>query len=77
MKEHHYVVSWNEKEGWIINAELEESAFPDGTIYDHETHEWSNAYKGDGEWQDNEQELTEELQSILDLHNEHNGKAIL
>ena len=77
MKEHHYVVSWNEKSGWSINVELEESAFPDGTIYDHETHEWSNAYKGEGEWQDNEQELTEELQSILDLHNEHNGKAIL
>jgi hypothetical protein len=77
MKEHHYVVSWNEKSGWSINVELEESAFPNGTIYDHETHEWSNAYKGEGEWQDNEQELTEELQSILDLHNEHNGKAIL
>lgn len=77
MKEHHYVVSWSEKSGWSINVELEESAFPNGTIYDHETHEWSNAYKGEGEWQDNEQELTEELQSILDLHNEHNGKAIL
>jgi hypothetical protein len=77
MKEHHYVVSWSEKSGWSINVDLEESAFPDGTIYDHETHEWSHAYQGEGEWQDNEQELTEELQSILDLHNEHNGKVML
>jgi hypothetical protein len=77
MKEHCYVVTWTEKEGWSISAELEEGAFPEGTIYDHEIHEWSNAYKGDGEWQDNEQELTEELQGILDLHNTHNGKVIL
>jgi len=77
MKEHCYVVTWTEKYGWSISSELEEVAFPDGTIYDHETHEWTHAYEGEGEWQDNEQELTEELQSILDLHNEHNGKAIL
>jgi hypothetical protein len=36
MKEHHYVVSWSEKSGWSINAELEESAFPEGTIFDHD-----------------------------------------
>jgi hypothetical protein len=77
MKEHHYVVSWSEKSGWSINPEMEEGAFPDGSIYDQDTHEWSYAYKGEGEWEEKEQELTEELQSILDLHNEHNGKAIL
>jgi hypothetical protein len=77
MKEHHYVVSWNEKGGWSINAELEESAFPEGTIYDHAIHEWEYAYNGDSQWEENEQRLTEELQGILDLHNTHNGKVIL
>jgi hypothetical protein len=56
---------------------MEEGAFPNGTIFDHETNEWSYAYKGEGEWEEKEQELTEELQSILDLHNEHNGKVML
>jgi hypothetical protein len=77
MKEHHYVVSWSEKSGWSINAELEESAFPDGTIYDHDSKEWSVSYKGDGEWEENEQDLTEQLQDILETHNTYNGKAIL
>ena len=77
MKEHHYVVSWSEKSGWSINAELEESAFPEGTIFDHSTNEWEYAYNGDSKWEENEQELTEQLQSILDLHNTHNGKVIL
>jgi hypothetical protein len=77
MKEHHYVVSWSEKSGWTVGVEMEEGAFPNGTIFDHETNEWGYAYKGEGEWEEKEQELTEELQSILDLHNEHNGKAIL
>ena len=77
MKEHHYVVSWSEKSGWTVGVEMEEGAFPNGTIFDHETNEWSYAYKGEGEWEEKEQELTEELQSILDLQNEHNGKAIL
>ena len=77
MKEHHYVVSWSEKSGWSVGVEMEEGAFPNGTIFDHETNEWSYAYKGESEWEEKEQELTEELQSILDLHNEHNGKVIL
>lgn len=77
MKEYFYVVSWNDKSGWTINSELEESVFPDGTIYDHDSKEWSVAYKGDGEWEENEQELTEQLIDILETHNIHNGKVIL
>jgi hypothetical protein len=77
MKEHHYVVSWSEKSGWSINTDMEEGAFPNGSIFDHDTSEWEYAYNGDGDWEENEQELTEQLQSILDLHNEHNGKVIL
>ena len=77
MKEHHYVVSWNEKSGWSVGAEMEEGAFPNGTIYDHDTDEWDYAYKGNQQWEENEQELTEELQGILDLHNAHNGKVML
>ena len=77
MKEHHYVVSWSEKSGWSINVEMEEGAFPNGSIFDHDTDQLSVAYKGDGEWEENEQERTEELQSSLDRHNAHNGKVIL
>ena len=77
MKEYFYVVSWSEKSGWTINSELEESVFPDGTIYDHDSKEWSVAYKGDGEWEENEQELSEQLIDILETHNIHNGKVIL
>lgn len=77
MKEHHYVVSWSEKSGWSINVDLEELAFPSGSIFDHETNEWEYAYKGDGEYVDNEQELSEQLIDILETHNIHNGKVIL
>ena len=54
MKEHHYVVSWSEKSGWTVGVEMEEGAFPNGTIFDHETNEWSYAYKGEGEWEEKE-----------------------
>ena len=72
-KLYHYVVMWSEEEGWQIDPDTEGSNFPEGTIYDTETEEWQLAYLGDGEYNGREEELTETLTDILDLHNTMKG----
>jgi hypothetical protein len=72
-KEYHYIVKWSEREGWQIDPDIESSNFPEGTIYDTEVGEWQLGYLGDGEYNGKEQELTETLADILDLHNSMKG----
>ena len=72
-KEYHYIVKWNEGEGWQIDSEGEESAFRNGTIYNTETRCWEFAYLGEGEYNGREEYLSETLTDILDLHNTMKG----
>lgn len=72
-KEYHYIVKWSEEEGWRIDSEGEESAFRNGTIYDKETRCWEFGYLGDGVYNGKEEELSETLLDILELHNRMKG----
>jgi len=72
-KLYHYVVIWSEEEGWQIDSEGEESAFRNGTIYNNETRCWEFGYLGEGKYNGKEEELTETLTDILDLHNTMKG----
>jgi hypothetical protein len=64
-KEHIYVISYTKDDGWKINTELEEECFSNGTIFDTETNEWEYGYLGDGEFHEDEQEITAQLSKAL------------
>ena len=69
-RSYHYVVMFNEDDNrWDIDIDGEESAFPNGTIYNHETQEWEYGYAGDGNFTGKEQELSEKLSQALDRWN--------
>jgi hypothetical protein len=72
-KEYHYVVKWSDENGWEIDSDSEETRFPDGTIYDSEQG-WQFGYLGEGEYNGDEQELTDTLTDILELHNSMKGR---
>jgi len=65
MNQYHYVVVFDEEEGWRIDPISEENKFPDGTIYDTDTHSWEYGYQGDGIFFDRECEITSQLTVAL------------
>jgi len=68
-KTYHYVVMFDEETNrWSIDIDGEESAFPNGTIYD-DNEGWVYGYAGDGNFVGNEQELSEQLSETLDKWN--------
>lgn len=70
MKRYHYVVMFDENTNhWSVDIDTEDSAFPNGTIYDEETKCWEYGYAGDGQFIGQEQELTEQLSQQLDKWN--------
>ena len=64
-KEYTYVVVYKEGEGWEIDTESEEELFPNGTIYNKETKQWEYGYSGDGEFNANEEAVTEQLYKAI------------
>jgi hypothetical protein len=66
MNQYHYVVVFDEQEGWRICSWTEESKFPDGTIYNTETGAWESGYQGEGIFFDRECEITSQLTIALD-----------
>jgi hypothetical protein len=65
VKQHHFVIKFDEEtKAWSWDTDAEE-AFQDGTIYDTETKKWSSAYKGAGEYDETDNELAEILQTNL------------
>jgi hypothetical protein len=73
-KEHHFVVSYNEKtKAWRWDSSVEEARFEEGTIYNYETNEWSSGYLGDGEYEPAEEGLIEQLKHALSVMNVVNG----
>jgi hypothetical protein len=70
MKEHHFIVSYSKENGWIIDLNIEQVKYPDGTIFNYETSEWELSYIGDGEYNDNDDEITGTLGKALKQLNE-------
>jgi hypothetical protein len=66
MNQYHYVVVFDEQEGWRIDPWTEEARFPDGTIYNTETDSWESGYQGEGIFFDRECEITSQLTIALD-----------
>ena len=55
---HFYVIGYNEDEaGWDLYPEVEERAFPLGTLMDNDTGAHTFAYRGDEQFEDNVLEL--------------------
>jgi hypothetical protein len=65
MNQYHYVVVYDEVDGWRIDPLQEEIRFVDGTIYDTDTHSWESGYQGEGIFFNRECELTEQLTIAL------------
>ena len=72
MKEHVFVIKYTSDKGWEWDTDTEASHFDDGTIYDRDTQQWEPAYL-DGEYADNDDEVGEQLVSILAIANEARG----
>lgn len=73
-KEHHFVVKFNESTGvWSWDTDEEEARFDEGTIFNHDTGEWSSGYLGDGEYEPAEDMLTKQLKHGLNTMNLVNG----
>jgi len=69
-KLYHYVIMFDEESNhWSLDIEGEETAFPNGTIYNNQTRGWEYGYVGDGNFTGKEQELTEKLSQELDSWN--------
>ena len=66
MKQHHFVIAYDtETKTWFWDTDTEEARFDDGTIYDTATGKWSNGYLGDGDYEVEECELADILQTNL------------
>ena len=66
MKQHHFVIAYDtETKTWFWDTDTEEARFDDGTIYDTVEDKWSNGYLGDGEYEVQECELADILQTNL------------
>jgi hypothetical protein len=73
-KDHHFIVSFNEGTGkWQWDTDVESARFEEGTIYNHDTSEWSSAYLGDGEYEPIEENLIDQLTHALGIMNIVNG----
>ena len=73
-KDHHFIVSFNEDTGkWQWDTDVESARFEEGTIYNHDTNEWSSAYLGDGEYEPIEENLIDQLTHALGIMNIVNG----
>jgi hypothetical protein len=75
MIEHTFVIKYSNENGWEWDVDTESANFIDGTIYDTEAQEWQPAHKGEGEYVDNDDEIGEQLVSILAIANAARGIA--
>ena len=70
MRQYHFAIMFDEETNrWDIDIDTEESAFPNGTIYNTETKEWEYGYAGEGKFVGREDEITQELSKLLDKCN--------
>ena len=67
---HYFIISFDaETNHWEWDTEQEECQFTEGTCYDQDKEEWTIAYLGDGEYVDNEDELSAQMSAHLEMMN--------
>ena len=72
MKQHYFVVSFDETTGaWKWDVDVEEARFDEGTIFEND--KWHSAYLGDGEYEPAEEGLIGQLKHALWTMNLVNG----
>lgn len=72
MKQHHFVISFDETtKAWKWDTDVEEARFDEGTIFEDD--QWHSGYLGDGEYEPNEEILVEQLKRALWTMNLVNG----
>ena len=65
-KNHYFIVSYDTDTGeWDIDIDAETSRLNNETIYDNETGQWETAYLGDGEYNDNDDDIAGKLYMAL------------
>lgn len=68
---HYFIISFDSKTNtWEWDTEQEEVSFDGGTVYNENTNTWCTAYIGDGEYIDNEDELSDQMSKHLRYMNE-------
>ena len=68
---HYFIISFDASTNeWEWDTEQEEASLTDGTCFDEETGKWVSAYLGDGEYVDDEDELSEQMSKHLKMMNE-------
>lgn len=67
--EHHFIVKYSTENGWEFDTDSEEVRFPDGTVWNSETDEWSSGYAGEGEFVDNDDTIGDQLAKSLAIMN--------
>ena len=65
-KNHYFIVSYDTDTGeWDLDNDAETSLLDNKTIYDNETGQWQTAYLGDGEYNDNDDDIAGKLYMAL------------
>jgi hypothetical protein len=75
MIEHTFVIKYSNENGWEWDVDTESVRFDEGTIYYTDTEDWVPAHLGEGEYVDNDDEIGEQLVSILQIANDARGIA--
>ena len=71
-KNHYFIVSYDTDIGeWDIDTDAETKFLNNKTVYDNDTGQWETAYLGDGEYNDNDDDIAGKLYIALkQLNNE-------
>ena len=65
-KNHYFIVSYDTDTGeWDIDNDAETSLLDNKTVYDNNTGQWETAYLGDGEYNDNDDDIAGKLYMAL------------
>ncbi len=75
MIEHTFVIKYSNENGWEWDVDTESVRFDEGTIYYTDTEDWVPAHLGEGEYVDNDDEIGEQLASILQIANDARGRG--
>ena len=69
-RQYHYIIMFDDETNeWNLDVDGEESAFPNGTIYNDEINTWEYGYAGDGNFVGMEDTLSTQLSQQLDKWN--------
>ena len=75
MIEHHFIIKYSKEGGWEWDTDTEEVRYPDGTVFNDVSEEWSSGYigwseeKGEGEYLDDDDFIGQQLNALLEIAN--------